>query len=129
MEHIKDIKIKGLDPKRKPTLKNKNYVDIIFELSQKAPRDWCADFNVLASKESLNAKIDPNEGLYVETWVRNINDIPQELELIKQLIIICSNCFIEQKQEEELAWQQSESTKTNSRSDELETILASLSYD
>ena len=129
MEYIKNIKVKGLDPKRKPTLKNKNYVDIIFELSQKAPRDWCADFNLLASQEGLNSKINPNEGLYVETWVRNINDIPKELELIKQLILICSNCYIEQKQQEELSRLQSESNKTNSRSDELERILTNLSYD
>lgn len=125
---IKDIKIKGLDPNRKPSLKNKNYVDLIFELTQKAPRDWCADFNTLFSKNKHNAKINPDEGLYVETWVRNINDIPNELELIKQLIIICNNNYIEQMHQEALAWQQSENNKTNSRSDELDRILASLSY-
>ena len=129
MSNINDIKIKGLDPNRRPCLKNKNYVDIIFELSQKAPKDWCADFNLLFSKDKHNAKIEPDEGLYVETWVRNINDIPKELEPIKQLILICNNNYIEQKYQEELARQQSESNKTNSRNDELEKILSSLSYD
>lgn len=129
MSNIKDIKIKGLDPNRRPCLKNKNYVDLNFELTQKAPKDWCADFNLLFSKDKHNAKINPDEGLYVETWVRNINDIPKELELIKQLIVICNNNYIEQKHQEQLAWQQSESNKSNSRNDELEKILANLSYD
>lgn len=128
MNTIKDIKIKGLDPNRRPSLKNKNYVDIIFELTQKAPKDWCADFNLLFSKDKHNAKINPDEGRYVETWVRNINDIPKELELIKQLIVICNNNYIEQKHQEELAWQKSENNKSNSRSDELEGILASLNF-
>ena len=129
MSNIKDIKIKGLDPNRRPILKNKNYIDLIFELSQKAPRDWCADFNTLFSKRKHNAKINPDEGQYIETWVRNINDIPKELELIKQLIINCNNNYIEQKRQDELAWQQSENRKADSRSDELEKILASLTYD
>ncbi len=129
MNNISNLKIKGLDPNRKPSLKNKKYVDVIFELNQKAPKDWCADFNLLFSKDKLNAKINPDEGLYVETWVRNINDIPKELELIKQLIIICNNNYVEQKHQEALAWQKSESNNTTSRNDELEKILASLSYD
>ncbi len=128
MSNIKDIKIKGLDPHRKPSLKNKKYIDIIFELTQKAPRDWCTDFNLLFSKDKHNAKINPEEGLYVETWVRDITDIPGELDLIKQLIVICNNNYIEQKHQEELVWQKSESHKPGSQGDELEKILASLNY-
>ena len=128
LSNIKDIKIKGLDPNRHPCLKSKNYIDIIFELTQKAPRDWCGDFNILFSKDKLNAKINPDEGLYVETWVRDMVDIPKELDLIKQLIVICNNNYIEQKHQEKLTWEKSETNKTNNQSDELEKILASLSY-
>jgi hypothetical protein len=129
MSNIKNIKIKGLDPNRKPNLTGNNYVDLIFELSQKAPVDWCADFNLLFSKDKHNAKINPDEGLYVETWVRNINDIPKELELIKKLIVICNNNYTEQKRQEELAWKKSEKNNANSRSDELDKIIENLSYD
>lgn len=128
MGNIKDIKVKGLDLNRRPCFKHKNYIDINFELTQKAPRDWCADFNLLFSKDNHNAKINPDDGLFVETWVRKINDIPKELDLIKQLMVICNNNYIEQKRQEELAWQKSESNKTNNQSDDLEKILASLSY-
>jgi len=129
MNNIQNTKVKGLDPNRRPGLKNKKYIDLIFELTQKAPRNWCADFNLLISKGNCNAKINPDEGLFIETWVRIIGDIPKELELIKQLVIICNNNYIEQKNQEELAWKKSESNQTNSRSDELERILASLSFD
>ena len=129
MNNIQNTKVKGLDSNRRPDLKNKKYIDLIFELTQKVPRDWCADFNLLISKSSCNAKINPDEGLFIETWVRIIDDIPKELELIKELVINCNNNYIEQKNQEELAWQKSESNQTNSRSDELERILASLNFD
>ncbi len=129
MGNINDIKIKGLDPNRKPNLKNKKYVDVIFELNQKAPKDWCADLNLLLSRNKHNAKINPNEGAFVETWVRVINDIPDLLEIIKQNIVICNSNYIEQKRQEELAWQKSENTKSNSLSDELDRILENLNFD
>ncbi|MBT8113465.1 MAG: hypothetical protein KJO81_05180 [Gammaproteobacteria bacterium] len=129
MSDINNIKIKGLDPNRMPSLKNKKYVDIIFELNKKAPKDWCADLNLLFSKNKQNVKIKPDEGVFVETWVRVINDIPNLLELIKQHIAICNSNYIEQNSQEALVWQQFESTKSNSRSDELDRILENLNYD
>ena len=129
MSDINDLKIKGLDSNRKPNLKNKKYVDVIFELNQKAPKDWCADLNLLFSKVKHNAKIDPDEGLFVETWVRVINDIPKILEAIKQQIVICNSNYIEQKRQEELAWQKSENAKSDNRSDELDRILENLNFD
>jgi hypothetical protein len=129
LNNINDLKIKGLDLNRKPNLKNKKYVDVIFELNQKAPKDWCADLNLLFSKKKHNAKINADEGQFVETWVRDINDIPKILEVIKQQIIICNNNYIEQKRQEALTWQRAESTKSDSRSDELDRILESLNFD
>ena len=129
MSNISDLKIKGLDPNRRPNLKNNKYVDVFFELNEVAPKDWCADLNSLLSKNKDNAKIDADEGQFIEAWVRNINDIPKLLEVIKQQIVVCNNNYIEKKRQDELAWQKAESIKSDSRSDELERILASLSYD
>ena len=81
MSDINNIKVKGLDPKRYPNLRGNNYIDVVFELSQKAPRDWCADFNLLISRDQNNAKVNPDEGLYIETWVRDMLEIQKELDL------------------------------------------------
>ena len=129
MNNISDLKIKGLDPNRMPSLKNSKYVDVIFELNEVAPKDWCADLNLKFSKNKDNAKINADERKYVETWVRNINDIPKILEVIKQQIVDCNNNYIEQKRQDELAWQKTERTKSDSRSDELDRILESLNFD
>jgi len=83
---IENIKIKGLDPNRRPSLKNKKYIDVFYELSQKVPRDWCGDFNLAFSKTALNAKISPDDCLYIETWVRDISHIQIELDQIKETI-------------------------------------------
>ena len=128
MNHISDLKIKGLDPNRKPNLKNKKYVDVIFEMNETAPKDWCADLNLIFSKKNNNAKINADEGQFIETWVRNINDIPNMLEVLKEHIVICNNNYIEQKRLDELAWQKADSIKSDSRSDELDRILESLEF-
>ncbi len=129
MSNISNLKIKGLDPNRKPNLKSKKYVDVIFELNENAPKDWCADLNLIFSKNKHNAKINADEGKYVETWVRDINDIPNLLEELKQYILVCNDNYIEQKRQEALAWQRAESTKADSQSDELDRILESLDFD
>ncbi len=129
MNNISDLKIKGLDPKRRPNLKNNKYVDVFFELNEIAPKDWCADLNLIFSKNKDNAKINAEEGQFIEAWVRNINDIPKMLEVIKQQIVICNNNYIEQKRQDEISWQKAERTKSDSQSDELDRILESLNFD
>jgi hypothetical protein len=126
---IDSIKIKGLDPNRRPSLKNKKYIDIFYELTQKAPRDWCADFNLLFSKNNLNAKIDPAEGLYVETWVRDLTHIQTELDKIKEIIKICNKNYIEKKLAEVAAAQRTADAKGVSGNDVLDKVLNLLDFD
>ena len=136
MNNICEIKIKGLDPNRMPNLKYyrpnfgyKKCIHIFFELTQKAPSSWFSDFNSLNSSHNENAKIDQNDGVYIKTWVRDIQDIPKELERIKQIIEQCNSNYIKRKQLEDQALQSSEMNQTDSLNDELEKVLASLSYD
>ncbi len=129
MSNIENIKIKGLDANRRPSLKNKKYIDVFYELSQKAPRDWCADFNLLFSKSAMNAKINPDNGLFVETWVRDITHIQTELDQIKEIIKTCNKNYIEQKLKEAAAWQQAADSKGDSRSDALDQVLDLLNFD
>ena len=129
MSGIENIKIKSLDPNRRPSLKNKKYIDVFYELSQKAPRDWCGDFNLLFSKSSLNVKINPDEGLYVETWVKDLTHIQNELDQIKEFIKACNRSYIDQKLKEAAAIQRTESIQGDSKSDALDKVLDLLNFD
>lgn len=129
MSSIENIKIKGLDANRRPSLKNKKYIDVFYELSQKAPREWCADFNLLFSKSALNAKINPENGLFIETWVRDVADLQNELDQIKEIIKTCNKNYIQQKLEEAAAWQKAADVKGDSQSDALDKVLDLLNFD
>ena len=129
MSGIENIKIKRLDPNRRPSLKNKKYIDVFYELSQKAPRDWCGDFNLLFSKSSLNVKINPDEGIYVETWVKDLTHIQNELDQIKEFIKACNKSYIDQKLKEAAAIQRTESIQGDSKSDALDKVLDLLNFD
>lgn len=129
MSGIENIKIKGLDANRRPSLKNKKYIDVFYELTQKVPRDWCADFNLAFSKHSLNAKISPDDGLYIETWVRDITHIQIELDQIKDIIKAINKKYIEQKLEEAAEAQRTADMKGESGSDVLDGVLDLLNFD
>jgi len=129
MSNIDNIRIKGLDANRRPSLKNKKYIDVFYELSEKVPRDWCADFNLLFSKSALNAKINPENCLYVETWVRDVTHIQDELDQIKDIIKTCNKNYKEQKLKEAAAWQQTAESKGDGQSDALDQVLDLLDFD
>ena len=129
MSGIENIRIKGLDENRRPSLKNKKYIDVFYELSQKVPRDWCADFNLAFSKHALNAKISPEDCLFIETWVRDISHIQVELDQIKEIIKTVNKNYIEQKRKEAAALMRSEKIQGDSKSEALDKALEHLNFD
>tara|TARA_B110000240_G_scaffold183672_1_gene217601 strand:+ start:906 stop:1109 length:204 start_codon:yes stop_codon:yes gene_type:complete len=62
-----NITIQRIDPNRYPSVVNKNYIDIIFEISEKATKDWCVLFNDSFVNNVDNIRINPEEGNFVET--------------------------------------------------------------
>ncbi len=129
MEKIANLKIKGIDPNRTPNLDNNNYIDVIYELTQKAPRNWCLDFNNFFSKDRHKTRIDPEKGVYIETWVRNMDEIANELDLIKQKIKMCNTNYIKKLEEEALLRKNSQSDNSSIEGKKLEKILAELNFD
>ena len=95
MEGISDIKITGIDEKRPPKLRKEPYIDLVFKLSHKAPPDWCKDFNDSLSKNTYAPKINLDDGLYIQTWVRSIDEIVGLLQLLKNSVIECTERYIE----------------------------------
>lgn len=65
--------------------------------------DWCEDFNALGSKLTPGAKIDKNQGLVVETWVREVDLIQSHLDKIKLTIKTCNQQYLEKIRLQRLA--------------------------
>ena len=93
MSDIKDIKVIGFDNDRPPRIRKEAYIDLYFQLSQKAPLDWCEDFNALGRRVNPSPKIDKNKGLHIETYVNNMNLIAQQLASVKKLLLECNQQY------------------------------------
>jgi hypothetical protein len=124
-----NIKIKGIDPNRRPSVVNKNYIDIIFELSDKANKDWCVIFNDYFSKSANNIRINPEEGNFVETWVRDMEDIPDTLSLIQEHIGITNTKYSEKLIKDAELREDSYNKVQSVESERLESILSGLNFD
>jgi len=95
MEGISDLKIMGIDMKRPPKVRKEPYIDIIFKLTHQAPKDWCKIFNDKMAKNTAKPKINEEEGLYIETWVRAMEGIAPLLEQLKQAVVEANREYIE----------------------------------
>ncbi len=93
MSDINDIKVIGFDNDRPPRIRKEAYIDLYFQLSQKAPLDWCEDFNALGRKVNPSPKIDKNKGLHIETYVNNMSLIAQQLASVKALLLECNQQY------------------------------------
>ena len=94
MEGISDIKIIGMDEKRPPRLRKEPYIDLYFVLSHQAVAGWCKEFNQIAAKYLYPAKIDEKQGLYIETWVRTMDEIAPQLNTLKETVQTCIAQYI-----------------------------------
>ena len=133
MENILSLKIVGLDTKRPPRIRKEPYIDIFFELSDKAPKEWCDDFNKVGKQIDPPAKINTKEGLFIEAWVRNMDDIQKHLNIIKTKVTACNNLYIENIKLKELAEIEKNAallreTGSQTEQSKLNKILVSLDY-
>jgi hypothetical protein len=131
MQDIKDIKIIGIDEDRPPMVRKEAYVDLYFKLSKKAPVDWCEDFNILGHQITPPVKINPANGIFVETYVRDVNQIQEHLNKIKDKIKLCIEKFLEKERQKQLALAEKSANLhgTSSKQDELNKIIAQLNYE
>ena len=93
MSDLKEIKIIGFDKDRPPKVRKEAYIDLFFQLSQKAPLAWCEDFNALGRKVNPSPKINKDKGVHIETYVNNMNLIAQQLTAVKALLLECSKQY------------------------------------
>ena len=131
MSDITDIKVIGFDNDRPPRVRKEAYIDLYFQLSQKAPMDWCEDFNALGRKVNPSPKIDKNKGLHIETYVNNMNLIAQQLASVKKLLLECNQQY-QQKIDEKariLAASNASLQGQDGEQSKLNQIVEALSFD
>jgi hypothetical protein len=130
LQGISDIKIVGIDERRPPMVRKEPYIDIFFKLSHQAPEEWCEDFNKLTSKSDPAIRIDKNKGLFIDTYVRGMNDIQAHLDKIQRKISVCNEQYIENIRQAELASAEKNSSLLGQGGEQakLNTIVASLRY-
>lgn len=95
MEGISDIRIAGMDENRPPRLRKEPYIDLYFRLLHKAPPDWCVRFNDLLVHHEYAPKINTEEGLFIETWVRTPDEIAGLFQILKENVTVCTAQYIE----------------------------------
>ena len=98
MKSISELKIAGIDAARMPQIRKEPYIDLVFKLSDRAPKDWCQDFNMLFTNAEYSVRVDMVDRMYIETWVRNMAEIPDHLEMLKEKVQQCNQNFHDREQ-------------------------------
>lgn len=131
MNAINDIKIISIDETRPPQVRKEAYIDVFFKLSMKAPEDWCDEFNALGRKINPAVKINSKNGIIIDAWVKNMNDLPNHLEKIKQKVKECNELHMEKTRLKALAMAASVASKLGQGSEQnaLNDIVAGLKFD
>lgn len=132
MDGISDIKICGMDETRPPRIQKEPYIDLFFKLAHKAPSDWCEDFNMLVKKKKYSAKITPDTGLIIETYVRTPDEVEMALQSLKEAVSTCNDEYIARIQAKAAAAADASSDITSSENTgeqgRLNKIIAGLNF-
>ena len=130
MEGISDIKISGIDEMRPPRIRKEPYINLFFKLAHKAPKRWCEDFNHLVAKAEYPAKIEPDTGLFIETWVRKPEEIEKALDGLKTAVKRCRDDYIARiVAEADSAAEMGDVLEDSGEQGRLNRIIAGLNYD
>jgi hypothetical protein len=131
MQHINDLKISGIDEARFPRIRKEPYINLFFKLSHKAPADWCQDYNMLFSNAEYAVKIDANVGLFIETWVRKMDEIAGHLEVLKKKLAECNASYIQKAKEREAVEAKANAVGRDTPGEQeiLTQLIASLKFD
>lgn len=88
-----ELKIIGFDETRPPLVQPRPCIDLILELDQEATPEWCSMLLSVASKSVFSVKIEPDPGLFVETWVKTPGEIARAVELMKGYVASCNVAY------------------------------------
>ncbi|MBT8141995.1 MAG: hypothetical protein HKN88_01240 [Gammaproteobacteria bacterium] len=97
MQVATEIKMIGIDSERPPIMSDKPYIDLVFELSMQTTKQWNEDFLRLFKNSKVSPKIDEADNLFIQTWTRNMEEIPQHVELLKAKILECNQIALDRQ--------------------------------
>ena len=131
MNAIEDIKIIGFDPARPPRVRKEAYIDLYFQLSQKPPEEWCDDFNNMGRSITPSPKIKKENSEFIDSYVNDMSYIASHLEAIKQILIDCTEQYVEKIRQREAALAASNAALQGEEGEQnrLNQIVASLNFD
>ncbi len=82
MSKLLTIKIIGLDPSRYPNVSKNNYIYISYQLYEEISKEWSTIFNDIFKNDN-KIRIDQDRRQFIDTWIRDIEEIPHEFNIIK----------------------------------------------
>ncbi len=121
------IKLIGIDPKRYPNLSNNNYIDVIYQLSEPPPKNWCVIFNDIFKNEG-HVRIDINSSEFINTWVRDMEEIPILFNTIKVSINSTNKLYHEKLINDEKTRRDAYNQTKSAESIRLDEILDALDF-
>ena len=130
MKNIEDLKIVGIDSSRPPLIRKEPYIDLVFKLSDRASKEWCQTFNSLFPNIEYSVKIDLIDCLYIETWTRTMDEIPEHLKLLQEKVSECNQIYIDRQIELERVTnsQNSKINHADGPQGQLNDIIANLQF-
>ena len=90
MTDYEEFRIIGFDPEHPPLVQNRPCIDLVLQLDQAAPTDWCKEFINIVGKHRYAVKLDPDVGIFIETWVKQSSEIADTVELLKNKVSQCN---------------------------------------
>ena len=131
MSSIEDLKIVGFDADRLPRMRKEAYIDLFFQLSEKAPADWCEKFNSLGRQMTPPPKIDVNKGEFIDSYVKSMDQIPTHFGAVKKTIQECTKHYLEKIRQQQIAQAASNSAMQGESGEQLRLnkIVESLDFD
>ncbi len=129
MEGISDIRISGIDQSRPPLIRKEPYINLYFRLNHKAPANWCDAFNNKVAHGNFPVKIDPVDGIFIETWVRRPEEIEPLLAVLKSAVSATSEEYVARVEAEAKAAAEKGATPDNEgEQGRLNRIIAGLDF-
>ena len=95
MPTLSSYKIVGFDEDRPPKTESFPCIYLHFALDQQAPPDWCEELVKVVGKSKYPVKMDPEGGLFIDTWVREPEEIAAVLESLKLKVAECNSAYDE----------------------------------
>ncbi len=131
MTTFNEIKIIGIDANRPPRVRKEAYIDLFYQLSEDAPEEWSEDFDSFGRQVNPLAKVDKSNRGFINTYVNDMDLIPEHFKQLKQAVAACNAQYLEKlsQRAQALARDNADLREQGGEQFKLNEIIASLDFD